>query len=130
MTPPAPGRWLLRVLVPLLLGGCVYLVRPLLGSRGGAVAGVLPDALWCFAMLSAIDLCWPPHRSGARALWSVAAIVLAIAFEWRPISGGDGRIRLDVLDASAYAVVGCGFWLRAGPRGRRIACVAPEPARG
>ena len=130
MIPPALGRWLLRVLVPLVLGGCVYLVRPMLGSRGGVVPGVLPDALWCFAMLSAIDLSWPPHGSAARALWSLAAVALAIAFEWRPISGGDGRVRLDAIDVSAYAIIGCGFWVHAGLRGRRIVRAPPELARG
>ena len=100
---------IVRVVLPILFGGLIYcslrdsklalfqlihsntLDRLMLSLKGisSPIAGLapewfshsLPDALWSYACVSFVLICWRGESSFCRGLWLCFAVILSLGFE-------------------------------------------------
>ncbi|HYO21130.1 MAG TPA: hypothetical protein VER36_01915 [Flavisolibacter sp.] len=89
----------LNALLPLLLGGCVYLNSHWLQEMR-LISGYAADGLWAYAFASAILIVWQRRIHGG---WLATALLSAIIFEGLQhldIVGGTA----DVNDLLVYAI--------------------------
>lgn len=68
---------MLHVALPLIIGGFLYVFRG--GGGDNWFVYSLPDGLWLYSLISALNLIWRNDQSGR--LWISAAVILSLTSE-------------------------------------------------